>query len=346
MPNLVKQIPETMRKQGIPEDVIAKFDFPQQSGSEDVMELICQMDKLLTKEQRLAVMQEQGCCITGKPAAAHREFGNENKDKTLAEKVALLNETDMIHKAPSRLNSDGTLSVFWGENNTEKRSCPCGFIKKLPDNYEVPLTFCGCCGGHIRSNYQKSLGVNLRLIEIVSSSLSSQGKKRCEFLYKVLDPKFLSPDDIKDSLTDGDKAIADDFITFAEQNGLKPKVKYAPWNNVWKCVYSQKKPKRVIYTIEAAPGKLMVKACLFNIEKYLHKYALPETIKNQLIHERNWNCGNCNETCRKGVRFSMDGQDYYKCIGGAFTLGPLDAADWKQVCELIKEEMTAGGTHE
>ena len=84
MPNLLKQIPETMRKQGIPEETIAQFDFAEKGGSE-----------------------------------------------------------------------------------------------------EVPLTFCGCCGGHIRNNYQKSLGVKLRLKEIVSSSSSSNGKKRCEFLYEV-----------------------------------------------------------------------------------------------------------------------------------------------------------------
>lgn len=185
MPDLIKQIPETMRKQGIPEEIIAQFDFPKTTRAEDVIALINQMDKLLTNEQRLAVMQEQGCCKTGKPASAHRAFGIEHKGKTLAEKVSFLNKTQMIHKAPCRLNPDGTLSVYWGADDLKKRSCPCGFIKKLPDSFEVPKTFCGCCGGHIRSNYQKSLGVKLRLKEIVSSSSSSGGKKQCEFLYEI-----------------------------------------------------------------------------------------------------------------------------------------------------------------
>ncbi len=186
MPNLIRQIPETMRKQGIPEEIIARFNIPKTGDSEDVMALINQMDKLLTREQCLSVMQEQGCCKTGKPAAAHREFGHTNKDKTLAEKVSLFNETQMIHKAPCRLNPDGTLSVYWGADDLKKKSCPCGFTKKLPDGFEVPLTFCGCCGGHIRSNYQKSLGLKLRLKEIVSSSSNSNGKKRCEFLYEIV----------------------------------------------------------------------------------------------------------------------------------------------------------------
>jgi len=186
MPNLLKQIPEAMRKQGISEEIIAEFNISNDANSaEAVMALITQMDGLLSEEQCLAIMQEQGCCKTGKPAAPHRAFGIEHAGKTLAEKVDLLNEANIPHKAPSRLNGDGTLSVYWGAENMKGRNCPCGFIKKLPDSFEVPKTFCGCCGGHIRSNYQKSLGVKLRLKEIVSSSSSSGGKKRCEFLFEI-----------------------------------------------------------------------------------------------------------------------------------------------------------------
>ena len=188
MPNLLKQIPATMRKQGIPKETITQFDFTEKGGSEEVMALIKQMDQLLTKEQRLSVMQEQGCCTSGIGSKAHLAFGRENAEKSLAEKVRLLSDSEgMPHKAPCRLNDDGTLTVHWGTENMRGRSCPCGFIKKLPESHEVPLTFCGCCGGHIRNNYQKSLGVRLRLKEIVSSSSSSNGKNRCEFLYEVED---------------------------------------------------------------------------------------------------------------------------------------------------------------
>ena len=185
MPNLLKQIPETMCKKGIPEEIITQFVIPGDYSSEAVMALIKQMDALLTEEQRLAVMQEQGCCKTGKPAAPHTSFGKEHAGKTLAKKVALLNEANIIHKAPNRLNEDGTLSVYWGSDNLRSGNCPCGIIKKLPAGTEVSKTFCGCCGGHIRANYQRSLGVKLRLKEVVSSSSSSGGAKRCEFLYEV-----------------------------------------------------------------------------------------------------------------------------------------------------------------
>jgi len=186
MPNLIKQIPEAMRKQGIPEDILAQFSAGDIKNPEDVMALAGQMDKLLTKEQRLAVMQEQGCCKTGIGQKAHTAFGIEHAGMPLEEKVRMLDSAEgMPHKAPCRLNADGTLTVYWGAEDLKKKSCPCGFINKLPEDYEVPLTFCGCCGGHIRSNYQRSLGVKLKLKEIVSSSSSSNGKKRCEFLYDI-----------------------------------------------------------------------------------------------------------------------------------------------------------------
>jgi hypothetical protein len=186
MPNLLKTIPETMKKQGIPDDIINQFHISGSGSSEDVMALIKQMDKLLTKKQRLSIMQEQGCCKTGAGPKAHRAFGKDNIDKTLEEKVSLLNETQLPHKAPCRLNDDGTLTVYWGAENLSKKSCPCGFIHKLPEDYKTPITFCGCCGGHIRNNYQKSLGVKLNLKKVVSSSSSSNGKNRCEFLYEII----------------------------------------------------------------------------------------------------------------------------------------------------------------
>ncbi len=188
MPNLMKTIKQTMIKTGIPDETINEFHFIEAGAkSEEVMELINQMDSTLSKEQCLNIMEEQGCCKSGIGPAAHRAFGQAHIDKTLTEKVKLLNEAQMPHKAPCHLNDDGTLTVYWGSENLKSKSCPCGYIKKLPDSYEVPQTFCGCCGGHIRNNYQKSLGVKLHLIDIVSSSSSSGGKKRCEFLFEVVD---------------------------------------------------------------------------------------------------------------------------------------------------------------
>lgn len=181
--NIIKSI-----KKIVPEEIVAKFDFceSEESYITQRIAIVKQMDKLMSKEQRLAVMEKQGCCITGKPAAAHSEFGKKYKDKSLSERLALYDEMDTSHKPPCRLNDDGTLSVFWSHGQQGNYVCVCGNIKKLPKPVNVSLTYCGCCGGHVRQNLQKSLGVKLKLKEIVSSPISSNGEKHCEFLFEIV----------------------------------------------------------------------------------------------------------------------------------------------------------------
>ena len=187
MPNLVKDIKNTMVKKGISDEIINQFDFSKKNGNsaEDAIILINQMDKLLSKEQCLSIMEEQGCCTTGKPAKAHSDFGKKYADKTIEERIKLFDKLDTPHKAPCKLNDDGTLSVFWGFEQDGEHKCVCGFIKKLPQSVNVSKTFCGCCGGHARKNLQRSLGIKLKLKKIVSSAASSKGKRHCEFLFKI-----------------------------------------------------------------------------------------------------------------------------------------------------------------
>lgn len=190
MPSATK-IRKTMQQKGIPEAVMARMDFTdtKENRPERMMALIRQMDALLSPEECLAVMEAQGCHITGKPSAAHRAFGRMHAHRTLAEKISLMatDALDTPHKAPCHINPDGTLSVYWAFGQAGQHRCVCGMVGKLPSGEAVPRTFCGCCGGHMRQNYQRSLGVKLRLKEIVSSAASSGGQKRCEFLYEIVE---------------------------------------------------------------------------------------------------------------------------------------------------------------
>ena len=191
MPN-AQQMRETMIQKGIPEEIMAQFVFPEPNCPvEDTIGLIGQMDRLLTKEQCMSIMEEEGCTKTGEPDRKHRAFGRRYKRKTVEERIALMKRklrTD--HKAPCHINPDGTLSVYWGFGREEGRyDCVCGQIMELPEHIEVSRTYCGCCAGHIRHHYQNSLGVTLRLKDIVSSPLDSDGKNRCEILFEILGEK-------------------------------------------------------------------------------------------------------------------------------------------------------------
>jgi hypothetical protein len=52
--------------------------------------VIDKMDELLTDEQKLAVMEPEGCCKGGKRDADCKAFDREHKHKTFAEKLALM----------------------------------------------------------------------------------------------------------------------------------------------------------------------------------------------------------------------------------------------------------------
>jgi hypothetical protein len=191
----VKEIKKTMKEIGIPAEIMSKIVFPKPQGNQpdEVLSLINQMDKLLTYEQCLSVMEEQGCCKGENITAPFTEFQHKYSDKTVKEKIKLLDEIQSGHKPSCQLNKDGTLSISWDGWNPEKNQCVCNVIKRLYKSkggkINVSKTFCGCCAGHAKNTIQCALGVNLRLKDIVYSPISSDGKEKCEFLFELINSK-------------------------------------------------------------------------------------------------------------------------------------------------------------
>ena len=187
---LAYKIKRTMREQGISDEIISQFHFPspKETTMDDMISIVNQMDMLLSKEQCLSIMERQGCQKTGKMAVTARAFGQEHAGKSLEEKITLYNESDVAYKVPTKLNPDGTLSVYWKVGEEGQYKCACSDVKKQKKQpADISLTYCGCCGGHLRETYRLALGVNLRIKEVVSSPINSAGKKHCEFLFEIID---------------------------------------------------------------------------------------------------------------------------------------------------------------
>lgn len=147
-----------------------------------------------------------------------------------------------------------------------------------------------------------------------------------------------TPKDMISVLSGENFTIAGEFISLAECLCLKPAVRYAAGHKTWKCVYTVTKPKRTVFTIECAAGKLNIKACLFNIGSYLSGFPdISENIKLQL--SSSWNCSLCNTHCRGGVPLTLNGITENKCIGGAFSFSKLNTGEWRMIINLIKKEM-------
>ena len=135
----------------------------------------------------------------------------------------------------------------------------------------------------------------------------------------------------------GERAeVAEAFVAFAEAAGLTANVRYNPLRASWKCVYAARKPNRVILTLEASPDSLRIKSNLFGIGGYLSEFAPSAEFERQLLTNA-WDCGECSQSCRKGVRFDLSGPRY-KCVGGAFTFIDLSREDFLTLLEMTKRE--------
>jgi len=171
----IKEIKQTMLNKGIPAEIMERFVFPETEDEtpEEKIAFADQMDSFLLKDQILSVMEEQGCNKNEPSAELMLKF----IDKSLEERIQIINAMSLYEQPHCRQNSDGTLSIFW-DNYVE--------ISKLSKPATVSLTFCGCCSGHVKFHFENFLGVKLRLVETVSSPISSNGEKYCEHRFEIL----------------------------------------------------------------------------------------------------------------------------------------------------------------
>lgn len=188
MPTL-KKIRDTMKKQKISDEIMVQMDFEADcNNTQNITTLIDKMDELLTREQCLSVMEKQGCCKGGQRDKDCKAFGKEHADKTLSEKLVLM--SDIQYMMSPRQNDDGTFTItMCGYQNgvhAGKTTCSCSSIKKLKQPFSISPTYCGCCAGHFLYHYQNALGVKLKLKEINSSPLNTDGEMPCEFTFEVV----------------------------------------------------------------------------------------------------------------------------------------------------------------
>jgi len=186
----IENMMQTMREQGIDEIIISQLPMPRikKATPEEIVAFVKGMDEHLSKEQCIAVMDEQGCNKSNKYSAQFRKLGELHKDKTLEERITFLNDFDSHHKVDKCiLNDNGTVTFIMGlDGKKGDWYCPCTPIKKLKP-YDFPLTYCGCCAAHVRYTHEFALGVKLRLKEIISSKANSDGEKPCEFIFDIIE---------------------------------------------------------------------------------------------------------------------------------------------------------------
>jgi len=134
------------------------------------------MNKLLPMTIRKAVREGCACCLGGKRLKTSKTIASGNA--TLEERTKAANAANYVGSVTQR--ADGELIVRFNLQKVPPYRCYCLPQAKKP----LPITYCFCCGGHVKHLLQIALGRELDCTAI-SSALSSGLQKPCTFRFKI-----------------------------------------------------------------------------------------------------------------------------------------------------------------
>jgi hypothetical protein len=138
------------------------------------------MDDLLDIETRRTVREACACCLGGKRLETVKAIARQNS--TLEARIAAANAARLVFGHSVTLQDDGRVRVCFFPEGAATYRCPC-----LPQAREpLPITYCFCCGGHVKHHLQIALGRKLTC-DVQASALSSSGAQPCTFLLSFAD---------------------------------------------------------------------------------------------------------------------------------------------------------------
>ena len=139
------------------------------------------MDQLLDSTTCIAVREGCACCLGGKRGEISKAIGKEHA--TLPERIAAANEARFVFGHSVTLQPDGRVLVCFAPEGQAPYRCAClgGQVVE-----PISLTYCACCGGHVKHHLQQALGRKLSC-EVRSSALASGQTEPCSFLFTFVD---------------------------------------------------------------------------------------------------------------------------------------------------------------
>jgi hypothetical protein len=138
------------------------------------------MDTLLDTETRQAVRESCACCLGGKRLKMSSAIAKAYQ--TLEERIAAANNTPFVFGHSVSLEKDGRVLVSFAPDHLDQYRCVC-----LPKAAEpISVTYCYCCGGHVKHHLQIALE-RILSCTVRSSALCSGGTQPCTFLFDILE---------------------------------------------------------------------------------------------------------------------------------------------------------------
>lgn len=141
---------------------------------------MARMDGLLDEPTRRSVRERCSCCLGGKRGEISRQIGRDGG--SLEDRVAAANRAKLVFGHAVSLQPDGRIQVRFMPDGMERYRCPCQPGATEP----MSITYCFCCGGHVKHHLQRALGRSLE-ITVQSSALASGGAQPCRFLARLVE---------------------------------------------------------------------------------------------------------------------------------------------------------------
>ena len=178
---LAKQLAEAKVESEIIDQIMAGGkDILRKTSSEKKADwmrgAMLRMNKFLPLTIRKAVREGCACCLGGKRQKMSKTIASENA--TLEERIKAANAANYVGSVTQA--ADGELIVRFNLQKVPPYRCYCLPQAKKP----LPITYCFCCGGHVKHLLQIALGRELDCTTI-SSALSSRWQKSCTFSLQI-----------------------------------------------------------------------------------------------------------------------------------------------------------------
>jgi hypothetical protein len=139
-------------------------------------EAMLRMNKLLPMTTRKAVREGCACCLGGRRLKMSKTIASENAG--LEERIKAADAANYVGSIT--LRPDGEIIARFNMQKQPPYRCYCLPQAKKP----LPITYCFCCGGHVKHLLQIALGRELDCTTL-SSALSSGWQKPCTFSFKI-----------------------------------------------------------------------------------------------------------------------------------------------------------------
>ena len=183
----INDLNKSMVKNGIDDGIIQKIMgsgdlIKPKSRSEEKAEwcfnAMNKMDELLDENTRKKVREDCACCLGGKRHKVCKEINE--KYSTPQERIKAISETYPVFGYEIKITGKGKYEVSFFNNTNPEFKCVCQAGSLYELNKKWSKTWCYCCGGHVKHHLETLLGKKVN-VKIISSSLTSKGRKNCHF---------------------------------------------------------------------------------------------------------------------------------------------------------------------